>query len=69
MKRERLKEGMKCKVLNTIPDFDGALFEDDVVTVLEWSIISEKKDAAVVVVVQDDVGRHHTIGLGDISPL
>ena len=67
MKRELLKEGMKCKITRQVDDAEGALYEHEVVTVLEWTDISTKNsEDTVVVFVVDEIGKHHTVGLDDL---
>jgi len=70
MKKELLKEGMKCKVTHQIDDVGGALYKNDVVEIVEWTDVSRAgDDASIVIFVIDDVGKHHTIGLKDVSSL
>ena len=67
MKRELLKEGMKCKVTRQVDDAEGALYPHDIVRILEWTDISKSQsDDAVVIFVIDDIGKHHTVGLDDL---
>lgn len=68
MKRELLKEGMKCKITRLLTDAEGALYEGDIVEVREWTELG-KKDNMIVVYVTDDIGKHHTISLNDIESL
>jgi hypothetical protein len=68
MKKEQLKEGMKCKVTELLTDAEGALYENDIVQVVDWTEVG-KSDDTVVVYVTDDVGKHHTVGLKQIRPL
>ncbi len=70
MKKELLREGMKCKIARLLDDVEGALYEGDVVQVADWTDIStNNSEDAVVVYVVDDIGKHHTVGLKDINPL
>lgn len=68
MKREQLKEGLRCRVTKLIADNEGAVYKDEVVSVVDWSDVSKDR-SAVVVFVQDEIGKHHTVGLNDIEPL
>lgn len=68
MKRESLKEGMKCRVSDLVTDAEGALYKGDVVQVRDWTEVGDGDDAVVVYVI-DDIGKHHSVGLSHIEPL
>ena len=68
MKKELLKEGMKCKVSRLLTDVEGALYEGDIVTVNDWTEVG-KSIETIVVYVTDDIGKHHSVSLADIEPL
>ena len=67
MKRELLKEGMKCRVTELLTDAEGALYRDDIVQITDWTEVG-KNDDAVIVYVIDDIGKHHSVGLTHIEP-
>jgi len=69
MKKELLKEGMKCSVTRQINDVEGAMYKGDAVQVIEWTDVSKNGDDALIIFVVDDIGKHHTVGLKDIAPL
>jgi len=61
---------MKCKVTHRIDDAEGAVYENDIVQVIEWTDVSvANHDSYIVVFVVDDVGKHHTVGLTDLTEL
>lgn len=66
MKRENLKSGKKYRVAKLVADAEGALYENDVITVRSFTEVSAKDDGAVVIFVEDELGKHHTVGLKDL---
>lgn len=61
---------MKVKVSQTVPDSNGALYENDVVEILDWNCVSKvDKPETYVIFVKDISDKHHTVGLEDIKPL
>jgi hypothetical protein len=69
MKKELLIEGMKCKIVKFCDDVEGALYENEVVTLLEWTTVGSTDGSPVVAYVVDGVGKHHTVGLDQIEPV
>ena len=66
MKKENLETGKKVKIVKLITDFNGALYEGDVVHIIDWTIITENPEAYIVYV-NDMYGKLHNISLTDID--
>lgn len=71
MTKENLKKGTKYLVLDTLTDHNGALYKGDIVTLVDWNDISNNpfNKSGVVLVVEDILGKTHTVGLNDITML
>jgi len=69
MKRENLVPGKKYRITRTIADAEGALYMNDTVTLINFTIVSAKDDNGIVLFVEDELGKHHTVGLHDLKEL
>ena len=69
MKRENLVVGKRYKVVRLVADAEGALYENDVVTLRSYTEVSPRDEKGIVLFVEDELGKHHTVGLADLKEL
>jgi hypothetical protein len=70
MKKSELEQKKKCKIVSTVSDVNGALYESDIVEILDWTEISTNTDEkSIVVHVKDFFDKRHTVGLNNLITL
>lgn len=65
MKKENLEIGKKVKIAKTINDFNGALYEGDIVTVFDFWFDADSN--LFLVNVEDVYGKRHLITAEDVE--